>query len=299
MLILQYGEFERNFPANAGWTKGPIFMMTIIVVSFNSAKTLMACQSELLASGRFPVIVVDNASTDGSADSLAACFPQVQVMRMERNLGYGRAANRALAEVGTPYAFLLNPDLEATVASVQAMLDFAHRQADRGSLFAPAVVARDHLQRGAISRQWVIGAALLFKMDAFREQGFFDENIFLFSEETDLCRRLITGGHSILLNTDVHIHHLKGQSSQPNSKVDMLKNWHRGWSQMYYQHKHGLIAGWWAPRRMWLKYAFKAVLARNHDKRNKYGARATGMLAYIRGVRAFQADGRGQMTELL
>lgn len=274
-------------------------MLTIIVVSFNSAKTLMTCQSELLASGRFPVIVVDNASTDGSADTLAVCFPQVQVMRMERNLGYGCAANRALAEVDTPYAFLLNPDLEADIASVQAMLDFALAQADRGSLFAPAVVARDHLQRGAITRQWVIGAALLFKMDAFRELGFFDENIFLFSEETDLCKRLVTSGHSILLNTDIHIHHLKGQSSLPSPKVDALKNWHRGWSQMYYQHKHRLIAGWWAPRSMCLKYAVKALLARNQIKRKQYATRAIGMLAYIRGEKAFMADGRGQRTDRL
>lgn len=274
-------------------------MLTIIVVSFNSAKTLITCQSELLASGRFPVIVVDNASTDGSAETLASCFPQVRVMRMERNLGYGRAANRALAEVGTPYAFLLNPDLEANVASVQAMLDFAVGQGDRGSLFAPAVVARDHQRRGAVSRQWVIGAALLFRMDAFREKGFFDENIFLFSEETDLCKRLITAGERILLNTDVHIHHLKGQSALPNPKIDALKNWHRGWSKMYYLHKHGLIAGWWPPRRMCLRYAVKAVLAANAVKRNQYAARASGMLAYLRGEKAFLADGRGQRTDRL
>lgn len=274
-------------------------MLTIVIVSFNSASTLIQCQSELLASGRFPVIVVDNASSDGSADLLASAFPLIRVMRMERNLGYGRAANRALAEIETPYAFLLNPDLQADVASVRAMLDFAVRQSERASLFAPAVVERDHQRRGAVSREWVIGAALLFKMADFREQGFFDENIFLFSEETDMCRRLISGGQRILLNTDVHIHHLKGQSSRPNPKVDALKNWHRGWSKMYYLHKHGLISGWWAPRRMCLKYALKAVLASSGDKRRQYAARAAGMLAYVRGEKAFLADGRAQRTDRL
>lgn len=274
-------------------------MITLLIVSFNSASTLMRCQGELLASGRFPVIVIDNASTDGSADRIAEAYPAVRVLRMERNLGYGRAANRGLAEVETPYAFLLNPDLEVTAEGVQAMLDFAQAYAAEASLFAPAVVERDHQRCGAVSRQWVIGAALLFRMEAFQEQGFFDENIFLFSEETDLCKRLISAGERILLNTDVHIHHLKGQSALPNPKIDALKNWHRGWSKMYYLHKHGLIAGWWPPRRMCLRYALKAVLASSGDKRRQYAARAAGMLAYVRGEKAFLADGRAQRTDRL
>jgi len=267
-------------------------MLTIIVVSFNSASMLIECQGGLLTSGRFPVIVVDNASTDGSADMLAERFPQISVMRMDKNLGYGRAANRALAEVRTPYAFLLNPDLQADTENVEAMLDFALAQADAASLFAPAVVAKDHQNCGPVSRDWVIGAALLFRMNAFSEIGFFDENIFLFSEETDLCRRLTTGGHQILLNTDVYIHHLKGQSTRPNPKIDALKNWHRGWSKMYYLHKHGLIRGWWAPRRMCMKYMVKAVLATDVEKRQRYAVRATGMWAYLRGQKAFMASGQ-------
>ena len=267
-------------------------MLTIIVVSFNSASMLIECQGGLLASGRFPVIVVDNASTDGSADMLAERFPQISVMRMDKNLGYGRAANRALAEVRTPYAFLLNPDLQADTENVEAMLDFALAQADAASLFAPAVVAKDHQSCGPVGRDWVIGAALLFRMNAFSEIGFFDENIFLFSEETDLCRRLTTGGHQILLNTDVYIHHLKGQSTRPNPKIDALKNWHRGWSKMYYLHKHGLIRGWWAPRRMCMKYMVKAALATDVEKRQRYAVRATGMWAYLRGQKAFMASGQ-------
>lgn len=271
-------------------------MLTIIIVSYNSAQTVMRCQSELLASARYPVIVVDNASSDGSADVLEKHFPDVRVMRMSQNLGYGRAANRGLAEVKTPYAFLLNPDLEATVVDVQAMLDFADRHADEASLFAPAVVSKDHQQCGAINREWVIGAAMFFKMANFEKVGFFDENIFLFSEETDLCRRLVVGGHKILLNTDVYLNHLKGQSSTPNPKIDALKNWHRGWSKMYYLHKHGLIMGWLSPRLMYLKYIFKALVAISGVKRNQYAARATGMQAYLRGEQAFWANGKGQRT---
>lgn len=274
-------------------------MLTIVIVSFNSAATLQRCQHELLASGGFPVIVVDNASRDGSADSLERLYPAVQVMRMGQNEGYGRAANRALQEVTTPFAFLLNPDMQADTAGVQAMLDFAQQHQAEASLFAPAVVETDYLQQGAVQRSWLIGAALLFKLDAFKDLGFFDENIFLFSEETDLCQRLLKQGHKILLNTDLYIHHLLGQSALPNPKVDALKDWHFGWSKLYYLHKHGLISGWWAPRWLWLQYRLKAGLATKPVKRNMYRARAAGMQAYLRGEGAFLSNGRGQGTDKL
>lgn len=273
-------------------------MLTIIIVSYNSAQTLVQCQSELLSSTSFPVVVADNASSDSSAEMLEARFPAIRVMRMEQNIGYGRAANRALAEIKTPYAFLLNPDLQADVASVQAMLDFAVRHSEVASLFAPAVVAKDHQRCGAISREWVIGAAMFFKMADFEKLGFFDENIFLFSEETDLCKRLVTSGHKILLNSDVYIHHLKGQSSTPNPKVEALKNWHRGWSKMYYLKKHGLTTGWLSPRRIFLRYALKSLLASSRTKRRQYAERSAGILACERGEKAFLSCGRAQKLDM-
>lgn len=274
-------------------------MITLLIVSFNSASTLIQCQAELLASGRFPVVVIDNASTDGSADRIAKAYPSVRVLRMDRNMGYGRAANRGLAEVETPYAFLLNPDLEVTADGVQSMLDFAQTHASEASLFAPAVVERDARHEGAMSRDWIIGAAMLFKMKNFEDVGFFDESIFLFYEETDLCRRLRQRGQRILLNTDVHMHHLGGQSSCPNSNVEALKNWHRGWSYLYYLRKHGLIQGWWAPRRLYLRYVLKALLARKQVKRDKYLARAAGIRACLSDETAYMTNGLAKLTDQL
>lgn len=269
-------------------------MLTIVIVSFNSARTLQVCQDELLASGQFPIIVVDNASRDGSADMISERYPHIRIIRMAHNEGYGRAANRAFAEVKTPYAFLLNPDMQATNDNIQAMLEFALRHKGEASLFAPAVVEKDYVKEGAASRAWLIGAALLFKMQDFSEVGFFDENIFLFSEETDLCRRLVVSGKQIYLNTDIYVHHLAGQSSTPNPKIDALKNWHFGWSKMYYLQKHGLVSGWWQPRRLCLGYALKRMVAVHADKRRQYAARLAGMRACLRGEGAFLPDGRAQ-----
>lgn len=274
-------------------------MLTVVIVCYNSAATLQKCQHELLASQRFPVIIVDNASRDGSADTLAARYPHVQIIRLDRNQGYGRAANRGLRAVTTPYGFLLNPDMITTPDAMQAMLEFAQKHDGEASVFTAAVVSRDFRREGAIPRDWVVGAAMMFRMQDFSELGFFDENLFLFEEDADLSWRVIASGRKMLLNSDLLIRHLEGQSSEPNPKIDALKDWHVGWSRMYFQHKHGLIAGWWPPRRMWLKYQLKALVAVKPASRRRYRARAAGIMAYLRGEKAFLADGRAQGTDKL
>ncbi|MFZ5723707.1 MAG: glycosyltransferase family 2 protein [Pseudomonadota bacterium] len=272
-------------------------MLTIVIVSFNSADALMKCQDALLAAQRFPVIVVDNASRDGSAERIAERYPHVQVIRLARNEGYGRAANRGLAAVATPYAFLLNPDLLMTTDIVESMLAFA--QQHDASLCAPAVKEKDHLRRGAIARDWLSGAAFLFRMADFRETGFFDEQIFLYAEDTDLCRRIVDSGQRMYLNSDVYAEHLRKQSSAPNPKIDALRNWHRGWSTMYCLHKHGDLVGWWAPRRLWLAYWLKGKLGGSAQKRRSNATRAAGMQAYLQGQKAFLPNGIARGTDTL
>lgn len=272
-------------------------MLTIVIVSYNSAGALQKCQHEFLASQRFPVIIVDNASRDGSADTLAKNYPHAQLIRLPRNEGYGRAANRGLEAVKTPYAFLLNPDLEITADMAEAMLGFARRNDGKACLFAPAVAERQYLRQGALERSWVSGAAMLFRMADFREIGFFDEEIFLYSEDSDLCRRIVDSGRHILLNSDIFIRHLQKQSSAPNPKLDALRNWHRGWALMYLLHKHGDVSGWFAPRRIWFWYWLKGKFARTAKNRARHAQRAAGMLAYLRGEKAFLPDGRAQGTD--
>lgn len=274
-------------------------MLTIVIVSYNSAAALQKCQHEFLSSGRFPVVIVDNASRDGSADLLAARYPQATLVRLPRNEGYGRAANRGLETVQTPYAFLLNPDLEITVDTAERMLRFAQAHDGEACLFAPAVSPKSHLQQGALQRQWVSGAAMLFRMADFREIGFFDEAIFLYSEDSDLCRRVIDSGRHILLDSDLFIRHLQKQSSAPNPALDALRNWHRGWSLMYTLHKHGDVSGWLAPRRTWFWYWLKGKFGRTAKTRLKHAQRAEGMLAYLHGEPAFLPDGRAHGTDRL
>ncbi len=274
-------------------------MLSIVIVSFNSASVIKACQHEVLVSARFPIIIVDNASTDGSADELSRAYPTAQLIRMPYNQGYGRAANAGLAEVKTPYAFLLNPDMKVTVLGVEAMLAFACQHRDGAVLFAPAVAESDFVGKGAVRRDWLIGAALLFRMDAFLGSDFFDPNIFLFFEETDLCRRLCVANQGLLLNTDIYLHHQLGQSVAPNPRINSLKDWHFGWSRLYFLYKHNLLRGRLAGWRLSVQILLKAAIAMRSVKRSMYLNRAKGMIAYMRGEAAFMPNGRAQRTDRL
>lgn len=268
--------------------------VTIIIVSYNSFETLQRCLGNWLYSPSCKTIVVDNASTDGSAEKISHHYPAVTLLSENINLGYGRAANRALQEVTTPYALLLNPDIIATEDHVAALVERAQILGNNLAFLAPAVQKKDYTRSGVEQRQWIIGAAMLFNMKVFSEVGFFDENIFLFSEESDLCRRVIKHGFNIYLDTNIFIEHLYRQSSTPSRETERLKNWHMGWSNAYYRRKYGLDTGRKSPLRVATLYFIKSLIATTSQKRLAYRARLAGTLAFLRGKSAFLPDGQPQ-----
>ena len=266
-------------------------LLTITIVTYNSFDVVCNCLDELLSSGQFKIIVVDNASTDSTGQKLLQQYPDIRLIQSDINLGYGRAANRAIAVADTPYLFLINPDLKATTATVKALLDHMREADDKTVLMAPAVFESDHTRSGPVETDWVIGAAMLFHLERLKPVGAFDENIFLFSEENDLCLRIRKAGLKILLDTDIYIEHLYRQSSAPNQAVDDLKDWHKAWSSMYFHTKHGLTVGKRNPKRMLIVYGIKYLLAAKTKKRALYKARYKGTLAFIKGEAAFKEDG--------
>jgi GT2 family glycosyltransferase len=87
--------------------------LSVLIVSYNTRDLLESCLRSLqrmAAEGEFALIVVDNASTDGSPDAVHLFFPQAKVIRLNSNIGFAAAVNRGLAEVQTNFIFLINPD---------------------------------------------------------------------------------------------------------------------------------------------------------------------------------------------
>ena len=94
----------------------------VVVVSYNSRDQLRSCVEPLVQTSGAHVIVVDNASVDGSADSVAEHFPAVRLVRSERNLGFAGGTNRAACEARGRALLLLNPDAALTPGALGLLL---------------------------------------------------------------------------------------------------------------------------------------------------------------------------------
>lgn len=269
-------------------------MLTIITISYNSQHMLTRCLGPLIDSGVYPVLIIDNASTDHSAEALISRFPDAPVKALPKNIGYGRAANAGLDMVKTPYALLLNPDLVASADDIQRLLDHARVDHDNTAIWGPASQQSDFTHEPPQPVKWISGCAMLFNMEKLGEIGFFDENIFLFFEETDLCERALDGGFKIKLCKDVFFDHMRGQATTPSQAIEIMKNWHYGWSRCYYFNKRGIVNGKRNPKRQYVQYKLKSIFATTTAKRLKYKAQAEGALAFLKGKKAFLSDGSPQ-----
>lgn len=263
--------------------------ISVIVVTFNSSSTISGCL-ESIGAGAREVLVVDNASRDSTSEIVrrwSAGHPEcnVRLVQNESNVGYGRAANIGLENAVSRFGLLINPDIRISREQLQQLRENAHV----ASVIAPDVVTESgesqqkFLDAKSVSQDvcfvpWVVGAIMLFDRERAPR---FDENIFLFSEETELCHRL----KQIAVIPSIRVLHESGTSSGSDPSIQYLKGWHAAWSKHYCRRKHGV-------RHSVLKYFLIKCLqwcicAGSARKRVKYGSRIAGTIAWFQGKSAF------------
>jgi len=227
-----------------------------VVVSWNTAESLAVGLRSLLAEGLAPVIVVDNASADGSAEVAERLGAPVRVLRTGANLGFGSAANRGLALVDTSLVLVANADVEVRPGSVARLVQRI-RADERLGVVGPRLVdpdgatypsARrfpgwiDGIAHALVARwwptnpftrryhadgnpgaevDWVSGACFLARTDALSAVGGFDEGYFLYFEDVDLCWRLRRAGWAVGYEREaVVVHgHARATSQRPLRSV--------------------------------------------------------------------------------
>jgi GT2 family glycosyltransferase len=273
---------------------------TVLLVSFNSAHLL---DERLCEYAEHPTIVVDNASSDGTRALLASKYPHVRCIESEVNSGYGRAANRGFEEIDSRFALLVNPDAKLK-ADAFAQFEQEARALGEGWLFiAPNTgIPPESPERetGSLERITAAsGAALLFDVRAFRRLGGFDPNIFLFFEETDLCRRAMNEGIAMYFAREIIVDHELGTSTHRTLAREYMRKWHYNWSSLYFSRKHRLWARF--ARTLWKNLVvagfklrrLEAVPPRDRDEL-RYAlchARHHSARAFVRGAPAFLPSG--------
>jgi N-acetylglucosaminyl-diphospho-decaprenol L-rhamnosyltransferase len=282
--------------------------VTAIVVTFDSAHALPECLGALVADG-VPALVVDNASADDTvplAERLGA-----EAIRNPRNEGYGRANNIGARTASTEFLLVVNPDCIVEKGAVAALVDAARRYPDAG-LFAPKIVEPSGrvfyqprsllspylhnpqgklvLPEGEACAPFFSGACFLIRRDLFLRLGGFDEHIFLFYEDDDLCRRVADAGHALIYVPQAVVRHGRGRSSEPRRGRIFTSRWHQAWSRAYVSRKYGLPNP--APG-MFAVNALKAAAAGLTFRRSlieRYGGSAAGAWAFLRGQQALRHE---------
>jgi hypothetical protein len=241
--------------------------LSIIIVNWNTKDLLAKCLDSIYQTVEglaFEVLVVDNASTDGSAAMVRRRFPQVRLIENDENVGFARANNQAIRRARGRYVLLLNSDTEVVPGSIANMVTELETQPDVGitsvclaspdgspqfcygsfpSLFAEfrslfGLHRWDLSCWGKINAprevDWVSGACLMARKAMLDEIGLLDEEFFMFGEEVDLCYRAKDAGWRICLVPSDPVVHVRAGSTGKTSKR-LLRLYH---GKLRYSRKH-------------------------------------------------------------
>jgi len=254
-------------------------VLSIIIVNWNTRQHLLECLGSIFASpppGEFEVVVVDNASSDGSADAVAGLYPRVRLIRCRENMGFAWANNRAAAVAAGQYWLLLNPDTLVHPGAIDRLLQhMAERPRVAGvgprlvnpdgslqlSIWRLPTLFREwwrlfHLDRlyplseyppstltSRLARRVEVlhGACLLLRCEAVQRLGLFDEDYFVYSEEIDLCDRLGHASWELHWVPEAVVTHKGSQSTRQVADamfVELYRN-----KTKFFRKRRGRLAG--------------------------------------------------------
>jgi len=241
------------------------FDVSIVIVSFNTLAVLRECLQSVyreVGSLRVQVIVVDNASSDGSPAMIEREFPDVVLILSDVNLGFGRANNLGFEAARGRYVVLLNSDAFLSGGSLERSV--AHMDAEPSAgLGGGRLIGRDGSKQpsarmfptvwndlivlsgfaarfpqsrffgrfdrtwanedAAAAVDWVPGAYSIIRAEALAAAGPFDPRFFLYYEEVDLCKRIKQKGYSIWYWPDVSVVHIGGESSRQVTSLELSR----------------------------------------------------------------------------
>lgn len=242
----------------AGGAASPAARLAVVIVSYDTRRLIRRCLESLRAfppRGGLDVLVVDNASRDGSVEMLGAEFPWVRVLANRRNLGYAAAVNQGFDGTQSDYVLVLNPDIVVREAALDRLVEFmdAHpdagvaaakllntdgtlqhscrgfytprtlllRRTPLGRLFPNSRTIRRHLMLDydhATPRvvDWVIGACMVVRRTAVQAVGGMDERFFLYFEDVDWCFRMSRQGWKVWYVPQAEmVHEHRRESAKP------------------------------------------------------------------------------------
>ena len=254
--------------------------ISVLMVGYRTRAELARCLPSLFAASEglgVEVVLVDNASGDGTAAWVAEAFPQVNLIALEENIGFGRAVNLAAEIASGDHVLLLNPDTEVRPGALDALLRFARAHPRAGLVGGRTLTDEGATEPSscwgrptrwstfcfatglstAFSRSprfnpesmpgWarddsrevgvITGCLLLASMDTWRALGGFDPRFFMYGEDTDLSLRARAAGYHPMITPEAEVVHTIGASSARTNRRVMIM---RGKATVAVKHWPGL-----------------------------------------------------------
>ena len=251
-------------------------ILSIIIVNYNTHEVTLGCLSALfqdLGTLAADVWVVDNASKDGSVAAIRAEFPQVHLIKNEHNVGFGAANNQAMAIGSGEFFLLLNSDALLKKGTIGVLIDYIKKHPEVAAV-GPRIINPDgSLQLSCFRfpspllawsenlwiaklfpnhpifgnyRGWahdserlvdyVIGACMLVRREAYDQVGGFDEQFFMYAEESDWQKRMAEKRWRIGFTPAAEVVHAAGTSSEAGINTQRNYYFYRGLDYYYWKH---------------------------------------------------------------
>lgn len=210
--------------------------ITFIIVTFNSNNIICKCLNSLPKKSK--KILIENSNRFKQLKKITKKFTNIKIINSKLNNGYGAGNNIGLKYTKTKYAFIISPDVIFKKRSFfeikKAIVDLN----DRFTILAPNInMNYANPNKKLTNVKSVLGCAMLLNLKNGYQNLLFDENIFLFMEEIDLCDRILNKSGKIYIVNNSHVYHYGKRSVAYSLKVEALRNWHFMWSFFYYHKK--------------------------------------------------------------
>ena len=276
--------------------------VTIVVVSHRSKKKVLNLIKNI--SDNFKIIIIENSNDKSTENELLNQHKNIRVIFSENN-GYGSAINLARKNINTKYFFVFNPDIQNIDDKlINVFYNSAVELNDNFGALGPRfenVSEKSHKQSNIDKKYGQIdsisGSAMFFCTETFDKNGGFDENFFLYFEETDYCYRSNKNNHKIYQVNSQRVYHDIGTSVEITSeeeanKFKNLYTWHFIWSKFYY---YGKRYGRFTSLILFLPALFRIIfrtflytISGNKKKKSKYQIRLNGLVNSIQNKRSYK-----------
>ena len=274
--------------------------LTIVIVSFFSDDVIHNCIESI--PDDIKIIVVDNSGDKIFKENIEKKYPNIKCILSLENLGMGSGNNLGLKNVDTDYAFILNPDVILKENTLNELID-ASKNIEKFGIISPIIDEKKNLNYKPLNNKnintnetkpfkvkSVDGFAMLLNIknlirnQMFKNFIFFDENIFLYLENDDLCKRILDIKEDIYIVPTSKVNHIGGGgvSKKYSFEIELSRNWHWIWSKFYFNKKHrnyltALVSGFPIFFSAIVK-SFLYLILKKHQKKKIYIHRALGYI---------------------